>query len=175
MNEFLTDVATVNREIGEELRREPEDQRSNPERTVAILNRALALNMVCVLRHMRHFVAAERFDARTVANEFLEHTVRESEHSDRIVGSIHRLGGEPVLERESVKNRGHLACDSLMEFEQIVREDLAAENEAIAAYTEMINGLAEFDPASTQLIKQILSLEEEHVEVMLNFVVAVVE
>jgi bacterioferritin len=122
---------------------------------------------------MRHFVTADRFDARSVAQDFLEHTVRESEHSDMIVARILALGGEPVYERETVTSRGHFECDSMSEFEEIIRADLLAEQVAATAYAEMIWWLADVDPTSSQMLDQIRSLEEEHAEVMLNFVAVI--
>jgi bacterioferritin len=173
MKEFLTDVQKLSERARQEIRRGPADE-SEHSRSIFILNQALALNMVCVLRHMRHFVTADRFDERVVAQEFLEHTVRESENSDLIVARIRELGGEPEYERHSTAKRGHFDCDTSSEFEDIIRGDLAAEQSAIAAYAEMIAWLADVDPSSCTVLQQILSLEEEHAEVMLNFVAVII-
>jgi bacterioferritin len=173
MKQFLTDVEGLRKTVLEEIDREPNGVGRERSRTIFVLNQALALNMVCVLRHMRHFVTADRFDARSVAREFLEHTVRESEHSDLIVARIRELGGEPVYERDSVTSRGHFECDSLSEFEEIIRADLVAEQVAATAYAEMIWWLADVDPISSQMLDQIRALEEEHAEVMLNFVAVI--
>lgn len=173
MKEFLIDVQKLGVRPRQESRpgsvAEPELPWS-----IFILNQALALNMVCVLRHMRHFVSADRFGARVVAQVFLEHTVRESEHSDLIVTRIRELGGEPNYERNSAASRGHFECSTSSQFEDIIRADLAAEQSAIATYAEMIACLADDDPISCGIFRQILSLEEEHVEVMLNFAAVVV-
>ena len=174
MKEFLSDVEGLRKAVLEDIDREPDSPRREHARTIFVLNQALALNMVCVLRHMRHFVTADRFDARNVAQKFLEHTVRESEHSDMIVTRIRELGGEPTYERDSLASRGHLECESLSEFEEIIREDLVAEQVAVTAYAEMIWWLADVDPTSSQMLDQIRSFEEEHVEVMLNFVTVIV-
>jgi bacterioferritin len=175
MQEFLTDVKVLRERVHEEIDRGPLRGTSDLDRMIGVLNQALALNMVCVLRHMRHFVTADRFDERVVAQEFLEHTVRESEHSDLIVARINQLGGEPAFERDSVRSRGHFECNSTSEFEKYIRVDLDAEQIAIATYSEMIEWIGDADPASCQILRQILSLEEEHVEVMLNFVAVVLD
>jgi bacterioferritin len=175
MQEFLSDVEALREKIHEEIGRGNVVWRSEPEKSVYVLNQALSLNMVCVLRHMRHFVTADRFDARTVAQEFLEHTVRESEHSDLIVSRIHQLGGVPDFERRPERSRGQFACDSLSEFEEFIRHDLLAEQVVTAMYREMIDWLADDDVRSRQLLGQILSLEKEHAEVMLNFVAVVID
>lgn len=172
MSEFLDDVesvrASVHREIGRSSRRET-------KRTIHLLNQALALNFVCVLRHMRHFVTADRFGARVVAQEFLEHTVRESEHSDLISARISDLGGVIALERATMTSRGHFVCNSASEFEDILREDLEAERVAIETYGAIAMWLADVDPTSSRLLQRILSLEEEHLEIMLNYVAAVID
>jgi bacterioferritin len=175
MKEFLNDVEALREKTRAEMVRESLSGRSEAGKSIYVLNQALALNMVCVLRHMRHFVTADRFDARTVAQDFLEHTVRESEHSDLIVARIRELGGEPNFERSSERSRGQFACDSLSEFEEFIRHDLLAEQVVIAMYNEMIDWLAVNDVASRQLLGQILALEEEHADVMLNFVAVVIE
>src|ERR1700722_14692892 len=94
MNQFLAEVEGVRKTVLEEIDREPNVTGRKHARTILVLNQALALNMVCVLRHMRHFVTADRFDTRNVAQEFLEHTVRESENSDLIMAPIPGPGGE---------------------------------------------------------------------------------
>jgi bacterioferritin len=167
--EFLSDVETLRKKVLDEIDRVPNSVGREHAKSIYVLNQALALNMVCVLRHMRHFVSADRFDARSVAQEFLEHTVRESENSDLIVARIHELGGEAAYERGSMSSQGHFECESLDEFEAIIREDLVAEQAAAAAYAEMIWWLADVDPTSSQMLEKIRALEEEHAEVMLNF------
>jgi bacterioferritin len=173
MKEFFTDVEAVRSRVRSEIGGAPVHERWELARTISLLDEALALNTVCTLRHMRHFVAADRFDSREVAQEFLEHTVRESEHSDLIVDRINRLGGVPTFRRDSIASRGHLECDSVSEFENIIRDDLDAEQVAIDTYGDLIAWFAEVDPATSGLLQQILSLEEEHAEVMRNYVAAV--
>lgn len=172
MKEFLSDVEGLRRSVLEEIDRVPNGV-ARGERSIFVLNQALALNMVCVIRHMRHFVTADRFDARSVAQEFLEHTVRESEHSDLIVARIRELGGEPTYERNAAPGHGQFECDSLSDFEEIIRQDLVAEQVAATAYAEMIWWLADVDPISSQMLDQIRALEEEHAELMLNFVAVI--
>jgi bacterioferritin len=170
MKEFIADVESLRTKLLEEIDRVPGSDDTEIERAIFVLNQALALNTVCVLRHMRHFVTADRFDVRSVAQEFLEHTVRESEHSDLIVARIRQLGGEPVFDRDLVRSRGRFECDSLSQFEEFIRHDIVAEQVAIAAYAEMIWWLGDVDAASSQILRRIRALEEDHAQVMLNFV-----
>jgi bacterioferritin len=172
VREFLNDVENVRVCVQLEVDR---GARRETKKAIRLLNQALALNFVCVLRHMRHFVTADRFGARVVAQEFLEHTVRESEHSDLIAARIKELGGEITLERTTMTSRGHITCESSSEFEDIIRVDLDAERIAIETYGVMSNWLADVDPTSSRILQRILSLEEEHLEIMLNFVAVVID
>ena len=56
--------------------------------------------------------------------------MRESEHSDLIVARIRELGGEPTYERNAAPGHGQFECDSLSDFEEIIRQDLVAEQVA---------------------------------------------
>ncbi len=172
VQEFLTDVKNVQGNVHYETSR---GSRSETKKTLRLLNQALALNFLCALRHMRHFVTAVRFGAGSVAQEFLEHTVRESEHSDLISARIRELGGEISLERSAMTSRGHFMCDTSTEFEEVIRVDLEAEQIAVDTYGLMVATLADVDPTSSRLLQRILALEEEHLEVMLNFVAVVVD
>ena len=175
MKEFLKDVQSVRDNVRKMTNRGAVCDIRETDTIIELLNQALALNFVCVLRHMRHFVTADRLDSRVVAQEFLEHTVRESEHSDQIDARIRQLGGETTMERNWMASRGHFTCETTIEFEEIIRVDLEAEQVAIEAYAEMITWLDSADSISSLLLRRILSLEEEHADVMMNFVAAVID
>ncbi|HEY6877817.1 MAG TPA: ferritin-like domain-containing protein, partial [Polyangiales bacterium] len=63
------------------------------ERAVAILNEALATELVCVLRYKFHYFMATGIHSQAVKAEFLEHANEEQEHADRIAERIKQLGG----------------------------------------------------------------------------------
>lgn len=46
----------------------------------------------------------------------------------------------------------------------MIEEDLIAERIAIESYREMVAYLAEHDPTTQRMLKQILAVEEEHAE-----------
>jgi len=62
---------------------------------IYVLNQALATELVCVLRYKRHYFTADGLDARSAADEFLEHAGEEQDHADQIAARIQQLGGEP--------------------------------------------------------------------------------
>jgi bacterioferritin len=133
---------------------------------LALLNAALATELVCVLRYRRHYHMAAGFRGATAAQEFLEHAVEEQQHADQIAQRIVQLGGEPDFDPDGLQSRSHseyVACDSL---DQMVRENLVAERVAIESYTEMIRYLGDGDPTTRRLLEEILAKEEEHADDM---------
>jgi bacterioferritin len=129
-----------------------------------LLNEALATEMVCVLRYRRHHFMARGLDAKSTADEFLVHSNEEQGHADRIAARIVQLGGEPDFSPDSLSKRSHaeyVAGGSLVE---MIREDLVAERIAIDSYREMIRYLDDQDPTTSQMLKGILAVEEEHAD-----------
>src|SRR5580704_17884676 len=59
----------------------------------AILNDALATELVCVLRYKRHYFMAEGIHSGPVKAEFQEHAAEEQDHADPIAARIVQLGG----------------------------------------------------------------------------------
>src|SRR5579864_3851991 len=59
-----------------------ESYKGDVNKTVEILNEALATEIVCVLRYMHHYFMATGVHAKSVADEFKEHADDEREHAD---------------------------------------------------------------------------------------------
>jgi len=58
------------------------------EKVIAILNEALATEIVCVLRYKRHYFMATGIHHNAVAEEFQQHAAEEQGHADRIAERI---------------------------------------------------------------------------------------
>lgn len=128
------------------------------------LNAALATELVCVLRYRRHYFMARGIHARSVATEFLEHANQELEHADSVATRIVQLGGEPDFSPKDLAGRSHaeyVEGDSLAD---MMREDLVAERIAIHSYRAFIQQLGDKDPTTSDLLKRILAVEEEHAD-----------
>ncbi len=129
-----------------------------------LLNEALATEIVCVLRYRRHHFMARGIHAKSIADEFLLHSNEEQGHADQLAGRIVQLGGEPDFAPDSLTRRSHaeyVAGGSLLE---MIKEDLVAERIAIDSYRELIQYLGDQDPTTSQMLKSILALEEEHAD-----------
>lgn len=133
---------------------------------IALLNDALATEIVCVLRYKRHHFMASGLHAKAEATEFAEHASEEQEHADQLAARIVQLGGEPNFAPDELTRRSHseyVAGDTLQD---MIREDLVAERIAIESYADMIRFIGDGDSTTRTLLERILAVEEEHAEDM---------
>jgi bacterioferritin len=161
MKEFLSDVKELRRRARQHLEQGPvtDGYKADPKKVIAVLNEALATELVCVLRYKRHYHMASGIHAESVAKEFLQHAKEEELHADRIAQRITQLQGEPNFNPEGLGARSHseyVEGDSLVE---MIREDLVS---------EIIRWLGDDDPTTRNLIEDILKKEEEHADDLSN-------
>lgn len=136
----------------------------DPQLVAALLNEALATELVCALRYKRHYYVAKGVKARFAAQEFLEHAQQEAEHADRIAERIVQLGGEPDFNPDGLAERSHAQYHAGTDLREMLREDLIAERIAIDSYRELIQFLGDRDPTTRRLMEDILASEEEHAD-----------
>ena len=134
------------------------------EAVIRMLNEALATELVCVLRYKRHYFMAKGIHSDPVKAEFLAHAGEEMNHADRLAKRIIELGGEPNFSPDGLSTRSHAEYVEGDTLNSMIKEDLIAERIAIESYREMIAYLAENDPTTQRMLKEILAAEEEHAE-----------
>ncbi|MGC8159833.1 ferritin-like domain-containing protein, partial [Salmonella enterica] len=61
-----------------------EGYRGNREEVVAMLNDALATELLCVMRYKRHYYTAKGLNVEAIKGEFLAHAQEEQSHADQI-------------------------------------------------------------------------------------------
>jgi bacterioferritin len=171
MAEFLTDIETLRERARQEIEKGPVTSAYGADvtRVIAVLNEALATEIVCTLRYKQHHYAARGINAEPVAAEFLIHANEEQDHADRIAARIAQLGGDPDLDPDTLTGRSHSEYRTASELIDMIRENLVAERIAIASYTEIIKWLGDDDPTTRRLFEDILTVEEEHADDMLNY------
>ncbi|HUO83165.1 MAG TPA: ferritin-like domain-containing protein [Gammaproteobacteria bacterium] len=167
---FLTDIKTLRERARAHMERGAvtDSYRADPRVVTAVLNEALATELVCVLRYKRHFFMASGSNAQSAAAEFLEHATQEQQHADQIAARIVQLGGEPDFSPEGLASRSHaeyVEGDSLID---MIQEDLVAERIAIDSYREIVAWLANDDPTTRRMMEEVLAVEEEHAEDLLG-------
>jgi bacterioferritin len=128
------------------------------------LNAALATELVCVLRYRRHHFMARGIHSRAVAAEFLAHSNEELGHADSLAARIVQLGGEPDFAPQDLDTRSHAEYVAGHSLQDMIREDLVAERVAIHSYRQTIQSLGDKDPTTSDLLKRILAVEEEHAD-----------
>jgi len=164
----FTDVATLRSQA----RKNVEDGAvtvsygADREKVIALLNGALATEIVCVLRYKHHYFTADGLASDSVKAEFLEHAQEEQDHADKIAERIVQLGGNPDLNPATLLARSHSEYVEGKSLKEMIKEDLIAERIAIESYTEIIRYLEDKDPTSHKLMREILAKEEEHAEDM---------
>lgn len=131
---------------------------------VKLLNDALATELICVLRYRAHHFLARGIHAKSVAAEFLAHSNEELAHADLLAARIVQLGGEPDFSPDSLVRRSHAEYVVGTSLVEMIEENLIAERIAIDSYRELINYLGDQDSTTTQMLKEILAVEEEHAD-----------
>lgn len=132
------------------------------ERSIAILNEALATEIVCVLRYLHHYFMATGVHGKSVASEFKEHADSERDHADQIGERIQQLGGKPDFNPGTLVNRSVAQYVEGETLGDMIREDLIAERSVIDVYSQMIRFFGDKDPTTRLMIEHILKDEEEH-------------
>ncbi len=136
------------------------------EQAAAVLNDALATELVCVLRYKRHAFMAKGPNSEPIATEFHAHAVEEQGHADRIAARIVQLGGEPDFSPDSLSKRSHSEYVAGQSLREMITEDLVAERIAIDSYRDMIAWFGDADSTTRRMLEEILAVEEEHADDM---------
>jgi len=131
---------------------------------VALLNAALATELVCVLRYKRHHFTAHGLAAPKIAEEFMVHAQQETAHADRIAERIVQLGGEPDFSPDGLTQRSHADYDASTDLVAMIRANLVAERVAVETYRQMIQLIGDKDPTTRRLLEAVLEEEEEHAD-----------
>jgi len=132
------------------------------ERTYALLNEALASEILCVLRYRHHQIVAKGIDYPQVAAQFAEHATVEQQHMMDIAERIDQLGGDPDMNPATVLSRAATEYGKGTTLVEMIKEDLVAERVVIDIYRRLVVWFGNDDPTSRRLMEQILADEEDH-------------
>ncbi|MEP7246158.1 MAG: ferritin-like domain-containing protein [Gammaproteobacteria bacterium] len=134
------------------------------EKAIAVLNEALATEIVCVLRYRFHYFMASGIHSAAAKKEFLEHANEEQQHADSLAERIKQLGGKPEMNPDGLSGRSHSEYKEGTSVMDMLKEDLIAERIAIESYRDMVRFFGDKDPTTRRLIESILAVEEEHAD-----------
>jgi bacterioferritin len=144
---------------------------ANRAEIVTLLNDALATELVCVLRYRSNYFMARGIHTKSVASEFLMHSNEELGHADLIASRIIQLGGEPNFSPDQLTDHSHAEYIIGTTLEEIIKENLVAERIAIDSYRELIHYIGDNDTTTSQMLKTILAVEEEHADELADLLV----
>jgi bacterioferritin len=171
---FLADISEIRRRARQDLGEGAVTQnyKGNVEDSIAILNHAVATEIVCILRYKFHTVCAAGLASEAVKEEFAEHAKEEEEHLDLLAERINQLGGKPNLNPEGVASRAASEYVEGNDLVEMIKEDLVAERVAIETYRDMVRYFGDNDPTTRVILERILAQEEEHANDMHDLLVA---
>ena len=171
---FLSDVKKIRQKARRRLSEGAVTQnyQGKVEDAIALLNHAVATEIVCVLRYKYHAVTATGLASEAVKQEFAEHAKEEGKHLDLLCERINQLGGKPNMNPEGLLSR---AASEYVEGENLVdmiKENLVAERVAIQIYRGMVRYFGDKDPTTRVMLEGILAQEEEHANDMHDLLVS---
>lgn len=143
-----------------------EGYQADREAVIAMLNDALATELLCVLRYKRHYYTVSGPNTGHIKAEFLEHAQQEQDHADRIAERIVQLNGSPNFNPATLTSRSHAEYDESEDVQAMIRADLIAERVAIESYRQMIATIGDKDPTTVKMLTDIMAVEEEHADDM---------
>src|SRR5262245_32948399 len=170
---FLADIKEIRRRARQHLDdgAVTQNYKGKVEDSIALLNHAVATEIVCILRYKFHAVCAAGLASEAVKEEFAQHAKDEEQHLDLLAERINQLGGKPNLNPEGVASA---AASEYVEGNKpvdMIKEDLVAERVAIETYREIVRYFGYKDPTTRVLLERILAQEEEHANDMHDLLV----
>jgi len=136
------------------------------KKIVAMLNNALATELVCILRYKRHFYTVTGLQNGPIKAEFLQHAQEEQGHADLLAERIVQLNGQPDFNPATLIERSHAEYDDSKNVQSMIKANLIAERVAIESYRQMIEAIGDTDPTTRQMLVGIMAMEEEHADDM---------
>ena len=136
------------------------------KKIIAMLNGALATELVCVLRYKRHYYTASGLQNGPIKAEFLQHAIEEQAHADLLAERIVQLNGKPNFDPATLIELSHAEYDDSDSVQEMIKANLIAERIAIESYRQMIEAIGDTDPTTRHMLVGIMAMEEEHADDM---------
>lgn len=166
-NDFLRDVIAMRRDARSTLSRRSKGAGGMPAgQAIALLQTALAIEIVCVWRYTMISVSVAGLADAAVGAEFQEQANDERRHMRVLAERITDLGGTPDFSAERLTSRTGLEYGAADDLAAMVAQNLAAEQSAIEHYRELIPYFEAVDPQTCRILESILLDEENHADDM---------
>ena len=133
-------------------------EKTASEKLKELLNKAIAREIQVSIQYMWQHVQVVGVKGAAIEKIFKEIAVAEMKHAETIAERLGYLGGKPTTKPDPI-----FVGESL---EEMLRNDVKAEEEAIALYKQTIKAAAEeSDTTTRRMFEEILEAEEEHHDV----------
>lgn len=125
------------------------------QRLLDILNESIAREMAVIIQYMWQHLMAVGLESAEISEIFKKISIDEMKHAERFAERLDYFGGVPTTQPTEIKVGGDL--------KQMLRDDIAAEKDAIKLYKRAIKLCQELDDPVTRLLyEEILTEEEDH-------------
>jgi|Deesub1362B_J571_1020462.scaffolds.fasta_scaffold00728_12 bacterioferritin len=125
------------------------------ERLKELLNQAIAREIQVSIQYIWQHIRATGIESLEFADRIKGIAVQEMKHAEDIAERLDYLGGDPTTQPAPIEVGKTL--------EEMIQNDIKAEEEAISLYREIIKtAMEEGDYVTERLFKQILQDEEAH-------------
>lgn len=125
------------------------------KKLVELLNRDLSLEYTACIQYTQHQAVLKGAMYQNIQKELIIHAQEELAHAVIIADQIAYLGGVPTVVMEPAQ----VSADSI----EMLTEDLAGENDAIARYIARVKQAEALDLYHlAQQLRLILAVEQEH-------------
>ncbi len=144
-------------------------ENSQQQRSIALLERALATELVCMFRYRQHYCMAKDVYSSRALQHLQRQAEEEATHAERIAGRIAALGGTPDLRLQTTARRSYVPLTGAVRGDPenylptLLDDDLIAEQIAADAYRDMIADLGDSDAETSRLLSDLIAAEERHV------------
>ena len=120
------------------------------------LNRALGLELAAVIQYMQHSFLVTGVEREVYRSFFREQSEESHSHAKTLGDKVVALGGVPTVEPGMIRQSTDLA--------EMLRQDLALEREAIAAYLAAWESCKDSDRPTRFMLEERISQEQLHIE-----------
>jgi bacterioferritin len=138
----------------------------------AMLNEALATELVCVLRYRRYAVINKHPSVDRIKRGFLRYAQVHQEQADRIAERIVQLRGSPHVDPSELAARSQSGDAAKTPLQDLLGEDLLFERMTIETYDDMVRYFETQDHTTARLLAWLLAIHEAHADDLAALLIA---
>lgn len=155
---FVLDVKAIRERVRDHIASARAGRRDRTSTIARLLNEALAIELVCVLRYKRHYFMSATLgglNGFAIVGDLLAQAKEDRAHADVIAERICELGGEPDFDPAGLGCRydGEFVLGS--ELASMLRENVAAERIAIDTCGEIIRFIGDGDERTRAILEEL--------------------